>query len=202
MAPTTHEIDPCGDVTLNLIADDNVDGSISTTARVSSKCLSLGSPVFAAMLRPKASFLEGSRLEQTGSTEITLVGDNPEVMFIVLRALHYRNREIPDAIDRDGLYNLALVVNKYDCFQPLFPWIRLWVSSHRATITDDRIYPKWLYISWVFEECEVFKKITKKLIRETKLDDDGEMVTIEGEKIDEGVPDGIIGMLFIAERYT
>jgi hypothetical protein len=201
MAPTTHEIDPSGDVTLNLVASNDEDGSISTTARVSSKCLSLGSPVFAAMLRPDASFLEGSRLEQTGSTEITLVGDNPEAMLIVLRALHYRSREMPDAINEDELYNLALVVNKYDCFQPLFPWIRLWVSPHRTTVTDNLTYPKWLYISWVFEESETFKKVTKKLITETKLDD-GEMVTIEGEKLDEGVPDGIIGMLFIAERYT
>ncbi|KAF8246101.1 hypothetical protein K440DRAFT_662334 [Wilcoxina mikolae CBS 423.85] len=194
MTPTIYNIDPSGDVTLNLASDDQSQ-SILATAKVSSKCLSLGSPVFAAMLRPNASFLEGSQLEQTGSTKVTLVGDNIETMIIVVRALHYRSRQLPTSLTIDELFNLALVVNKYDCFQPLFPWIRLWVTPHRTTATFFGTYHKWLYISWVFEESVLFTSITKKLISETKLDDDGEMVTIQGEKLDECLPDGIIDAL-------
>ncbi|KAF8533506.1 hypothetical protein BDD12DRAFT_482960 [Trichophaea hybrida] len=196
MIPTIYNIDPSGDVTLNLAPDDTHQ-NVLATASVSSKCLSLGSPVFAAMLRPNASFLEGSQLKQTGSTKVTLVGDKIETMIIVLRALHFLSRQLPTSLTTDELYNLALVVNKYDCFQPLFPWIRLWVTPHRTTATYFSSYHKWLYMSLVFEESALFTSITKKLILETELDDDGEMVTTQGERLDECLPDGIVGTLSV-----
>lgn len=186
-----QNIDPDGDLEIVL-----TNTTPTTSVLVSSKCLTLASKVFAAMLSPK--FREGAALAKDGKTKIELE-DDAKTAIIVLRALHHCNRLVPSYLDADELHVMALIVDKYDLLQAMLPWIKHWVVHHYFAALDSANYHKWLLISWVFEEGTLFTSITKKLIMETKLDKEDELVTKEEKHFCEGVSDLIIGKEYHAE---
>ncbi|KAF8253357.1 hypothetical protein K440DRAFT_642325 [Wilcoxina mikolae CBS 423.85] len=174
-------IDPAGDVTIRLITTDSSDSEQKlTTVQVSSKCLSLASPVFAAMLRP--TFLEGSQLHDTGSVTIDLE-DDPKAMLIILQALHLRGREVPEKTpDIDTLLNMALIVDKYDLRAALLSWIGSWLLQDRYNM----YFPEnteWLAISYLFGDERGFKVITEALINTCMLDEEGMLVGFDGKRL-------------------
>lgn len=184
--PNTIIIDPNGDITLVLGTQK---------ALVNSTCLRLASPVFKAMLSPK--YAEGSRLEKTGATEIALE-DDPPAMLVILNTLHLRNRVVPATMEPTELHAVAMLADKYDMVTAILPWARLWLSPWKSYSIDDiqyqqKGYEKMLAVSWIFEEEQIFRKATHKLVLETLLDDEGRMVTREGEFVDEGIPDQVLG---------
>ncbi|KAF8538605.1 hypothetical protein BDD12DRAFT_805977 [Trichophaea hybrida] len=187
-------IDPAGDVTIRLITTDSSDSEQKPiTVQVSSKCLSLASPVFAAMLRP--TFLEGNKLHDTGSVTIDLE-DDLKAMLIILQALHLRGREVPkETPDIDTLLNIAMIVDKYDLSAALLPWISLWLLQDRYKSFVQK-NTEWLAISYLFGDEHGFKIITEALINNCILDEEGVLVNFYGKRLfSEGVPDSVMDAL-------
>ncbi|KAF8246100.1 hypothetical protein K440DRAFT_662333 [Wilcoxina mikolae CBS 423.85] len=185
------ELDHNGDVTIALSGPSNKT-SVPRSVKVSSKCLTLASTVFSAMLRPNSGFLEGNQLERIGHLELTL-DDNPEAMLIILKSLHHRNDMVPKNLDVAMLYDIALIADKYDLYSFLVPWAEVWMSKHRFGFLHIRYNSAelWLCIAWVFKDVEIFEKTSKQLILETTAADE-ELITREGKTVGEGVPDRII----------
>ena len=115
----------------SLVADPNGDvdflvGPLEKTLKVSSKVLSLASPVFAALFSPKYS--EGNALSiSTDMHQIQLPDDDPEALGLVCCALHHR-QIAPHRIIVEKLGKVAAVCDKYDLAEALAPWSSLWLQ--------------------------------------------------------------------------
>lgn len=85
----TFQVDPAGD--LNLLVKHHGQDEIF---QVSSKVMSLASPVWRTMLDPDGPFRES----KPDDGEVAFPDDQAEAMLIILLAAHLRNQEVPQTI--------------------------------------------------------------------------------------------------------
>ncbi|KFY21379.1 hypothetical protein V493_07453 [Pseudogymnoascus sp. VKM F-4281 (FW-2241)] len=147
------EIDPDGDVLLCLFQTQSLEGTTDENTGgkkkrirelvVSSKVLSLASPVFKAMfcgnfkesieLAVKKTSLEPTSLEPYG---ISLPEDDADATTILCRVLHYKIDEIPEKPTTICLEKLAFLSDKYQCVNALMYsgslWLRNWLRVHET----------------------------------------------------------------------
>ena len=129
--------------------------------RVSSKHLTLASPVFRSMFKVK--YKEGLDLYSQGHAELLLPEDNPAAFLIILYLIHGQPRKVPRKITLNMLTELAILVDKYDLLEPIEMFLDCWLQDLTSTISltlNDDLLP-WICISWVFNKSEIFKKVTK-----------------------------------------
>jgi len=126
---------------------------------VSSRHLSLASPVFKAMLQH--SFKEGETLLQAGKVEVPLPDDDPIAFGILMRILHAQNHLVPKAVDVSLLAKLAILVDKYGLHNAAGVWADAWVAKLSQSIpqTLDKNLVLWICIAWVFRQSEVFEAV-------------------------------------------
>ncbi|KAF3269209.1 hypothetical protein TWF217_009303 [Orbilia oligospora] len=107
-----YDIDSTGDAVATLISadDDNIELS---TLRLSSKILSLVSPVFKSMLDPAKGFKE-SLLKPNGMKEICITAFSEKSTIVAMNILHYQPESLPGPTE----------VTK-DCAQEVFERMRL-----------------------------------------------------------------------------
>jgi hypothetical protein len=140
---STVVIDPDGDILLHLLqeqlTDDASDGKTvgkkpeSRELIVSSKVLSLASPVFKAMLSSR--FKEGIELaEEKASSKpytLNLPDDNAEATTILCRILHFNMNDVPEKPTPVCLEDLAFLCDKYRCINAMkycgSIWLRDWL---------------------------------------------------------------------------
>lgn len=158
--------DPIGDLMLVL-------GPPTCQARlqVSSKVLSLSSPVFRTMLNFKSGFKEGKDLaERTASSppmELFLGDDNPNALAIILRIIHVQTRWVPQSLGPERLYEIAIISDKYDMRDSLDYWLGKWApEKFEGTISMD----KWLFIAFVCGRAVEFRALSRELMLECRAD--------------------------------
>ncbi|OAP54365.1 hypothetical protein AYL99_11466 [Fonsecaea erecta] len=101
----TIDIDPVGDLVIEIDHE---------RLRISSKVLSLASPVFNVMLR--SGFKEGNVQTTDDSPRvIPLPEDDLEAFKLVCRVIHFQLDHIPQELKIESLEKLALVCDKYQC---------------------------------------------------------------------------------------
>lgn len=176
--PTGHP-DPNGDVVLLLHTQEPIetkrakDGKplakkARTTApkdrslRVSSKVLSLASPVFTAMFGSR--FMTDGGLSVVDPPEIPLPDDDLEAITLLCFALHCHG--LSDiAVPATLLQGLAIICDRYDCAVAIQAWTRLWLQSLEEDYLEDRQrYWDLLWMSYAFKEHTSFWKASKALI--------------------------------------
>ena len=171
-------VDPAGDLTL-LVGQERNQRPI----RVSSKVLSLASPVFATMFGPR--YLEGHILSKHAKFSIPsfpLPEEDPEAMTWFCRAVHLQLNANEKAMTVGLIRKIAALCDKYDASTALSGWSRLWmedlsnsllriyntVSEHPALV---------LYISHAFSTSYVFKNhrtfwlATRNVVHHRSLED-------------------------------
>ena len=129
--------------------------------RVSSKHLTLASPIFKTMLQPK--FKEGLQLHSHGHAELPLPDDNPAALLILLNLIHSQLRKVPRKIDLWMLTELAVLVDKYELLETTEMVLDYWLQHLNCTIPlvlNDDLLP-WMCISRVFRKPDIFEKVTK-----------------------------------------
>ncbi|KAF5004598.1 hypothetical protein FDECE_8928 [Fusarium decemcellulare] len=114
-------IDPRGDLTL-LIGDKTHD--TSKRFLVSSKVLTLASPVLANLLSPK--FKEGTMFHNGKCDTVTLEEDDLETMGLILQILHYQSDKAPLKMAPTKLATFAIHCDKYDLIDAVKPWASQW----------------------------------------------------------------------------
>ncbi|MCJ1377106.1 hypothetical protein MMC17_000197 [Xylographa soralifera] len=147
------EIDPDGDVVFQF-----PDGS---QIQVSSKALSLGSPVFKAMFH--SNFVEGSKLQQGERCQVEL-DDDFEAMTTLCNILHHRNRNVPGTHSGSSLMQLAVITDKYDCLEAISHYSSLsFTNLLKSKFLENEIGPL-LFAALVFDEPIAFQKISRELV--------------------------------------
>lgn len=126
-----EELDPNGDIVMIVN-----NGSLSTKRQflVSSKILSLASPVFAKLFSPH--FLEGAQMAIHARPEIQLHDDDPTAMGLIFGILHHHTPEDQDSMDADRLFDIAVHCDKYDCVQAARTWVTLCVMAIESKQSD------------------------------------------------------------------
>ncbi|KAF3195265.1 hypothetical protein TWF225_003673 [Orbilia oligospora] len=121
-----YDIDSTGDAVATLISadDDNIELS---TLRLSSKILSLVSPVFKSMLDPAKGFKE-SLLKPNGMKEICITAFSEKSTIVAMNILHYQPESLPGPTEVSSreLYNLASFADYYQCQRFLKLWAPIW----------------------------------------------------------------------------
>ncbi|KAK0108246.1 hypothetical protein ONS95_003064 [Cadophora gregata] len=136
--------------------------------RVSSKVLSVVSPVFHRMLGP--DFKEGAALRVAQSVVVPLSNDDPDAMVILLNIIHGRTRQVPRKINFQChlLTELATLVDYYQMYEVIELFSDRWLqnSSRGDDLQEDYQHSmalRWLWVSWVFRDTSLFQKITKSM---------------------------------------
>ncbi|KAL7818375.1 hypothetical protein V8C26DRAFT_397482 [Trichoderma gracile] len=118
----TVQLDPEGDAVLSI----NSSGG-NKRYLVSSRVLSLASPVFSKLFGP--NFKEGQATRRGDCPCISLEEDNPEAMGLILRVLHYKYAQVSLPMKPAALATLAVHCDKYGCNEALMPWAAHWCSK-------------------------------------------------------------------------
>ncbi len=135
------KIDPAGDLDLHLTSHDG-----PTVFQVSSKAMSLASPVWRTMLDPKGPFRES----KPNNGEVTFEDDDANALMILLLAAHLRFQELPQTLKYPQLLDLCVACDKYDCIELVRPWVPGWESSLKS-LADKAGYEERLFIAWLLE---------------------------------------------------
>lgn len=94
---------------------------------VSSKHMSLASPVFKAMLTHP--FQEVDALRNHGKVDIQLPEDDPVVFTIILDIIHGRGKRVPRVVPLPLLSRIAAAVDKYQLQEPGAVFADTWLSE-------------------------------------------------------------------------
>ncbi|KAF7863207.1 hypothetical protein EAF04_007290 [Stromatinia cepivora] len=168
---TTSTDSPDDETPLTPSADSSSDPSTVGTSPtpepkkirfvVSSRHLSLASPVFKAMLR--GNFQEGLKLKETGKIEIPLPDDDSAAWKILLNIIHGRYMAIPLQLKLQVITQIAVLVDKYRMHEVVYLFFPTWrkAMDYPPTRWEDII--SWICISWVFELREEFRELTQKV---------------------------------------
>ncbi|ESZ92957.1 hypothetical protein SBOR_6676 [Sclerotinia borealis F-4128] len=177
--------------------EDYSEGILSTNAPsvvgedvlmlVSSKHMSLASPVFKAMLQ-RNNFPEGRELASAGKVKIPLPDDDPDAFAILMCVIHGRTRSIPRDVDLDVLSRISTLVDKYQLHEVVEIMSDRWISLLEPQLLEvhmDDLLP-WLSISWVFEKSDIFKEVTRIAERQSngKIGEDRHDIPIPNRVVD------------------
>ena len=152
--PQIIDVDPAGDVILSVGPEKNGDHA---RLRVSSKVLSLASPVFAAMVSPKWSD-SANKASSSEPQHISLPEDDSSPMEWICQILHFRE-DISTNKDIPFLVSVAQLCDIYDFKPPIKPWVGLCLEPAKITVFDvekEADLTGLMYISSVFRDSETF----------------------------------------------
>ena len=182
------DADPAGDFLLVLETDE--DGKpTQSSIRVSSKVLSLASPVFAAMLSPR--FAEGQALLTSTSPDTpstSLPDDNSEAMIWLCKALHFR-KDLTVDIEFSPLRELAILCDKYDLVGALNPWSHAWFRQWSDTRRVNN-HAEMLWISYALGKEDHFWHTSRSLMKLYTADD---LAAPQNERWTAVLPDRLFG---------
>ena len=178
----TIKIDPAGDILLHVGSSE-----FNVHLLVSSKVLSLASPVFATMLKPQ--FKEGNSLISGTSCEIPLPEDDPEAMTLLCNCLHFRVDQIPKNVGFPTLKALAIICDKYDSTRAISPWSTIWLQKWETSACEEG-FEGLLFVAYALDCAEVFMEISKRAV----LDQVGPFDTRRALDGFHMIPESLLGM--------
>jgi hypothetical protein len=131
-------LDNDGDAILEI---DDPDSPTTIQFLISTRILSVASPIFASMFGPH--FVEGQRLRVEKFIRIKLEDDNSHAMKTILEAFHHYHNTDLKPLNAKELACLAIHCDKYDCRAVLRPWTYYWFHNlepvpQSRTATCDR----------------------------------------------------------------
>ncbi|KAI9645547.1 hypothetical protein NHQ30_006289 [Ciborinia camelliae] len=130
---------------------------------VSSKHMSLVSPVFKAMLQ--GNFLEGLKLKETGKIELPLPEDDPHAWKILINIIHCRFNSVPLEVTLPLFTQLAVLVDKYQMLEVLHIFIPIWkrgLKFQPNSLSEEDLI-RWICVAWMFNLADEFKQITARI---------------------------------------
>ncbi|KGQ03268.1 hypothetical protein BBAD15_g11507 [Beauveria bassiana D1-5] len=89
---------------------------------------------------------------------------------IFLNIVHGHNRQVPNSVSIDTLGKLAVLVDYYECHERFEMFATRWIEAMKGDLP--KAYGEttilWLAISLVFEEKDIFKKMTEMVLKHSR----------------------------------
>lgn len=192
--PSTIIVDPDGDISLRLVREqppdeikkpdeDGIEAKgeseepteevirrepVTQELIVSSKILSVSSPVFKAMLSDK--FKEGREFASTKQPSqpytLTLHDDDIEAAILLCKILHF-NLKLAETPTPECLEKLAFLCDKYQCTEAMryygIVWVRDWLLAHDSKTPQIDNLCRLLVFSYVIDLPYEYLSISWKL---------------------------------------
>ena len=187
---STIYVDPSGD--LRLVAgytDAEGDDSDSRTFVVSTRVLCLASPIWKSMFDPSGPWAK----QKSGSEPFEMKEDDPDTLLILLDAAHLNFDLIPQMLDLDQLFQLAVLCDKYDTFKLVRPWISGWITwlqGLKPTCAPGN--EDWLFISWSLGKEKIYQTLSKHLVSSVTINEEGQCLGPAGKILGDDMPPGAL----------
>ncbi|RLL94683.1 hypothetical protein CFD26_104925 [Aspergillus turcosus] len=146
---------------------DNPEDTSVVGMRVSSKHLSLASPVFEKMFH---GLWKEAQCLHAGHVEIEMDWQNMDAMLILMNVIHGHGPDIPRKVNLETLTEISILVDYYNCHEAINLASVLWIWHLRAGMAkefcDDIV--RWIWISWVFRLVDIFRSATYCAVTQSK----------------------------------
>lgn len=159
-----------GDSSLNTSSsqDATEPGEADTTElvtfRVSSRHLTLASPVFKSALT--GGWKEGATTE--GELQISSQGWDATAFGIFLNAIHCQYKQVPRSLELEMLAKVAVIVDYYAAHQAIEILGPIWINGLTPSLPTmtchNRTIALWICVSWVFGDENAFEVATRVAI--------------------------------------
>ncbi|EPS37263.1 hypothetical protein H072_9067 [Dactylellina haptotyla CBS 200.50] len=154
---TITDIDPAGDVLIICYKPTDDGDKVLGTLRISSKVLSLASPVFGAMLEPSKNLNDSQTNLESDVKRLKIQCESLDILVNVMNITHIQNQRIPATVTLIFLYDLATWCDTYQVAEALTPVINRWIEIlwvPRPPIGHDQfaVDMEWMWIAKVFHK--------------------------------------------------
>ncbi|KAL4963466.1 BTB/POZ domain-containing protein [Aspergillus stella-maris] len=144
------------------------------TFRVWTLALSLASPVFRAMFKPR--FSEGLAVrdasDKTKTAVISLPDDDPEAFRIFCNIAHHKLALVPTQLDAKRISLIAQFIDKYNCTEAIGPLAEKWIENlgvhDEAPKSPEDLWSAML-LAYAFEDRSSFTRYSIKLLTTTQM---------------------------------
>ncbi|RDW58955.1 uncharacterized protein DSM5745_11161 [Aspergillus mulundensis] len=148
------------------VEDYDSDGDIyarcgDRSFHLSSKNLSMASPVFKAMFQPR--FKEGLAIKDHGHTELPLPDDDPEVFKVFCDIVYVKFDLAPKDPDPEFLRRMSVFIDKYMCREAFSYYGKVWLQQPMDGHTPEMLW-KMLQFAYVVDLGPEFSAITRHML--------------------------------------
>lgn len=144
-----------------------LNGKTQVRMLVSSRHLTLASPVFRTMLDgPFEKVYLAS-----GRQQITASDWDVDAMVILLDIIHGHNKAVPRSLKLPTLARIATIVDYYECHEIVEVFGEIWLLSSEDGWDTGALglgSMLWLLVAWTFSHAEMFEEMTRMAILESK----------------------------------
>ena len=154
---TDFTVDSSGDVILRVGSENPYN------IQVSSKALSLASDVFAAMFSNRfreGQELRANQLDGCSPVSVKVAEDEKDAMLLCCNIIHFQINSSSSVPGPQALVDLAVLADKYNCIQALWPLSDHWIDSHIARATAKGL-TRLLLVSYLLGTSTMFLRVTK-----------------------------------------
>ncbi|KAK0705586.1 hypothetical protein B0H67DRAFT_450594, partial [Lasiosphaeris hirsuta] len=145
--------------------------SSPVTFLLSSRHLSLASPVFKTML--SGVWSEGVNDVSDGLFRLDAEDWDSDALATVMNIVHGRWKPVPRTASVETLARIAAIVDYYDIREALQLVLSLWMHGSTASSVPTSLCREtvlWILVSWVFGDAEIFKQAAKVAILRSARD--------------------------------
>lgn len=157
---TVVKIDPDGDIIFELSSDQ----AVKTHLLISSKVLSLVSPVLGKMFewefRAQQSDYPSSKQRPS---VIPLPEDDLEAFILLAKITHHKMDGVPENLELDCLIEFATICHKYDCVKAVTHSSLLWLRVDTADYSPEDLN-KLLFAAYILDIPDVFMRVSRIIL--------------------------------------
>ncbi|KAF3221090.1 hypothetical protein TWF106_006415 [Orbilia oligospora] len=186
-------IDPTGDTVVNCC---NEAGDILHGFLVSSKALSLSSPVFRVMLDPSKPYAR-SKAPSSDKDELKLTLGQPRLIRIIFHVLHHKNKHVPIKFPLQDLAFLAEVCDFYDLSEALKPWAIQWTQHLWVSADICRDFGLWCRMAIAFSAVDTLDEVMIELLKTSRKDEKGVILPLGESSFPCSIPETLPSKLWL-----
>lgn len=158
--------------------------------RVCSQALIHASPVWKKFLIPPWAE-DDFRISEV--SQIDCSEDDGTALLILLNIAHLNFKAVPRDVSYPLLFQLAVLIDQYQCVNLVSPWLRHWMANEKEESLAQG-QEGWLFIAWAFGRSHIFETLARKVLLTAKLNAKGELWRLyEDQPIPEPMPNDLIG---------
>ncbi|GIK06683.1 hypothetical protein Aspvir_002333 [Aspergillus viridinutans] len=135
--------------------------------RVSSRHLSLASPVFNRMFN--GNWFEGHEIRSEGIAVVIMDIWDVDTTLIIMNIMHGYAPKAPRKVDLETLAKIAMIVDYYQCPGVVEVFADIWIDQLKSDMPKSFGKPvlQWICIAWVFRKQTEFSAATRVALVES-----------------------------------